>query len=142
MIAHYDRPVGAPAHRSLPAAAGGRPFTVPGGAPCSTEHGPSCSPWPRLPGGRPFRPRHLRHSDYRVRLDAFSSAPLYAADATFCAQPGNATAGCRGSRTTSPTATCATTTARCGRRTGRRRPGQLRRRHQLADGRAVGAVTS
>ena len=36
---------------------------------------------------------YLRHADFRVRLDANNGTPLFAADATFCAQPGNAGAG-------------------------------------------------
>ncbi|WP_203693662.1 AbfB domain-containing protein [Catellatospora coxensis] len=42
---------------------------------------------------RNFPGYYLRHSDYRIRLDAYAATPLYAADATFCAQPGNSGTG-------------------------------------------------
>ena len=37
--------------------------------------------------------RYLRHSGFQVRLDANNGTPLFAADATFCAQPGNSGTG-------------------------------------------------
>jgi alpha-L-arabinofuranosidase len=37
--------------------------------------------------------RFLRHSSYRLRLDVNDSGPLFAADATFCAEPGNSGTG-------------------------------------------------